>query len=1152
MSTSTVYDFSTGAVISNTDANGQTASFQYNDVLDRPTQLRRAVNTTLTNQTTVIYDDTNRTITTTSDQTGNNDNVLKSQVIYDQLGRTIETRSYENSSQYITVKKIPYVPLQDPDTGVWVQASQVSNPFRHNLGDPSNVGEQPVWTTSFSDALGRPAKVRTSDNAIVRTYYDGARVLVKDQAGKERLTKTNALGQLEDVWEVTPADSATEAISFPGRSEVTAGYHTSYAYDALNNLLTVTQGSQTRTSAYDSLKRVLSTTNPENGMVSFQYDNNGNVTQRTDARQPAVTTTYGYDKINRPITRTYSDGTPGVTYKYDSASGVSNAKGRAVSISSSDSTYSFSGYDELGRVTGGTQTLGSQTYSMGYTYDLAGHVLSETYPSGRSVTNNFDSAGRLSSVTGTLGDGASRNYSSGIIYSALGGMTNEQFGTDTPTPIYHKLQYNVRGQLWDTRVGTAFSGNQDWNRGALQFFYDQSYSYGGSGTDNNGNVLAAKHYRPLDEGGSTYTISTDQYSYDTLNRITSVSENYESNTQSATQQFQQSYVYDRYGNRTINQGSTWGAGINNQQFTPSQTNNRLGVPSGQSGTMTYDNAGNLTNDTYSGQGQRNYDAENRMTQAWANSQWQTYTYDANGQRVKRSININGTQTETWQVYGVNGELLAEYAANASASSPQKEYGYRNGQLLVEIMAAGGSGWGSPPSFTDNPLAAGVVVKALHITQLRTAINDLRGHLNKAAYPWQYSATTNDWISANPILEMRTALDDALGVPTPAYSAGLAQGQPIKAIHIQELRDRVTAAWGSGSGGVDIRWLVADQLGTPRIILDKTGALANVKRHDYLPFGEELFAGQGGRTTQQGYIADGVRQQFTSKERDNETGLDYFLARYYSSTQGRFISVDPALDSAKPVTPQSWNRYSYCLNNPLKFIDPTGKRWATQYNGDDKKWYFAWFTTDKQYDAAITSGQYQAVDFNESQPYEFMYQEQSERDLNVRLNPDGTHDLFTTSHPGPKGIDMMQNQAFDIGIGNATGGLVSKVLGRIFGALFGRAASEIANPVPGMLARAIPGRGPFPTLGLQGAEDVMVTAADDIGGMSATQLAPRLGIPKSNVFTVIEFPPPSVGLASPINRANPLFRGFGRTSGDAREFVVPNGPIPANATIRIVE
>jgi hypothetical protein len=88
-------------------------------------------------------------------------------------------------------------------------------------------------------------------------------------------------------------------------------------------------------------------------------------------------------------------------------------------------------------------------------------------------------------------------------------------------------------------------------------------------------------------------------------------------------------------------------------------------------------------------------------------------------------------------------------------------------------------------------------------------------------------------------------------------------------------------------GAQINWLVSDHLGTPRVILDQSGSLATVKRHDYLPFGEELFAGTGGRTTAQGYTAsDNVRQKFTLKEPDIETGLDYFGARYHSSMQGR--------------------------------------------------------------------------------------------------------------------------------------------------------------------------------------------------------------------------------------------------------------------------
>lgn len=62
---------------------------------------------------------------------------------------------------------------------------------------------------------------------------------------------------------------------------------------------------------------------------------------------------------------------------------------------------------------------------------------------------------------------------------------------------------------------------------------------------------------------------------------------------------------------------------------------------------------------------------------------------------------------------------------------------------------------------------------------------------------------------------------------------------------------------------------------------------------------------------------------TSKERDNETGLDYFGARYYGSTQGRFIGVDPLLSSASIYDPQTWNRYTYALDNPVRYVDPLG-------------------------------------------------------------------------------------------------------------------------------------------------------------------------------------------------------------------------------------
>jgi len=145
-----------------------------------------------------------------------------------------------------------------------------------------------------------------------------------------------------------------------------------------------------------------------------------------------------------------------------------------------------------------------------------------------------------------------------------------------------------------------------------------------------------------------------------------------------------------------------------------------------------------------------------------------------------------------------------------------------------------------------------------------------------------------------------------------------------------------------TGTSDVEWLVSDQLGTPRMVFDKTGSLSGVKRHDYLPFGEELYAGTGGRTTAQGYSQfDGVRQKFTKKERDAETGLDFFEARYYSSLMGRFTSpdeftggpheiygfVDAASENplfyADLADPQSLNKYQYSYNNPLRYVDPDG-------------------------------------------------------------------------------------------------------------------------------------------------------------------------------------------------------------------------------------
>jgi len=72
--------------------------------------------------------------------------------------------------------------------------------------------------------------------------------------------------------------------------------------------------------------------------------------------------------------------------------------------------------------------------------------------------------------------------------------------------------------------------------------------------------------------------------------------------------------------------------------------------------------------------------------------------------------------------------------------------------------------------------------------------------------------------------------------------------------------------------------------------------------------------------------------FTGKERDPESGLDYFGARYYSSTMGRFLIADNPEADQDRADPQSWNLYAYVRNNPLKNTDPTGNACVSNDGG----------------------------------------------------------------------------------------------------------------------------------------------------------------------------------------------------------------------------
>lgn len=1031
----TAYDFSTGLVTSKTDVNGKVSTIEYTnqllnsvDPFGRPGVTRAPeINISGTNHERLVkttYVDSARQIIVTSDLFAEDDKLQKVRTTADALGRPILTEQTEDGTNYTISTRTAYLEMG--------RVTLTSGPMRGTAASTDS------WTRVTKDSAGRVIEVATFAGATqpawsgtagiftgaATTAYDANFTTVTDQAAKVRRSMVDGLGRLRRVDEPDDTNNlgSTAAPVQP----------TSYTYDVFGNLTTVTQGSQTRTFTYDSLSRLRTSVNPESGTISYQYDDNSNLVVKTDARN--VSGHFEYDSLNRVTRRWYNGSnlststthyspalpadvaaTDEVKFYYDTqslpAGAPSYTRGSAVGrlvaqTYGSGSNGDYFAYDVLGRPTLKIQQTGTVNYQMSAAYNLSGALTTLTYPSGHTVTNTFDQAGRLITLGGNLGDGTTRTYTSGILYSPSGARVKEQFGTTTP--IYNKLFYNSRGQLAEIRESTSYTGPTDYdaNRGAIINSYSNQCTglcSDSSMTDNNGNLQKQDIQIPSVATRSQY------FEYDTLSRLKSARE-----VLSGVEQWKQQFTYDRWGNRTINTGVTYGAGINNKSFTVDTTKNRLGVPVGQPGTMTYDSAGNLTTDTYTGVGGRTYDAENKMTQAADNTgQTSRYTYDGEGKRVRRQV---ASGQEDWQVYGFGGELLAEYRASAPASSPQKEYGYRSGQLLIAAtgrfnvaLAANGAVGTASSTATGSGFSTTGAINGNYRGPWGNSLEGWNDNTPNVVPDWIQidfaGSKTIDEISVfglhdnytveNTPTETQTftlygliAFDVQYwnGSSWVTVPGGNVTGNnkvwrkftfsPITTNKIRVTINAVPDSWsrvveiqafGTSAGDEKLQWLVADQIGTPRMIFDQTGNLANIKRHDYLPFGEELFAGVGGRNVAQGYgIGDGVRQQFTEKERDVETWLDYFSARYYSSTQGRFTGPDPLLSSGKAADPQSWNRYTYCANHPLIFVDPDGLIWGIYTDGDGKEHYH-WYENEDELKAAgatvVTTFFYKAANGN---------------------------------------------------------------------------------------------------------------------------------------------------------------------------------------------
>ena len=134
---------------------------------------------------------------------------------------------------------------------------------------------------------------------------------------------------------------------------------------------------------------------------------------------------------------------------------------------------------------------------------------------------------------------------------------------------------------------------------------------------------------------------------------------------------------------------------------------------------------------------------------------------------------------------------------------------------------------------------------------------------------------------------------------------------------------------SDSAGV-AHYYFSDHLGSHGVVdtVTTSGAISCDQDIDYYPYGGVEYDYCGGSGVPQNY-------KFTGKERDSESGLDNFGARYDASSMGRFMTPDPVFFQADMLTdPQRFNQYAYVRNNPLALVDPKGE--SIELTGDEEE------------------------------------------------------------------------------------------------------------------------------------------------------------------------------------------------------------------------
>ena len=573
-------------------------------------------------------------------------------------------------------------------------------------------------------------------------------------------------------------------------------------------------------------------------------------------------------------------------------------------------------YDVLGRVTSvceitsmsgsGTcsQNTGQTGFFTSYSYDPLGD-LKQVSQIGQSRTYNFDGLSRLTAEsnpeTSQSGAGGSTHYTYDSVSDGKCSFNSAGDEVERIDPAGNYSCYQYDGLHRMTSV-TYPSGPNTANMPGKYFQYDIASPWGFSVSNPVGRlVLAYTYLNPT-------TYSGDVFSYDARGEVTDyyqysgswyhIQQGYFANGATASLQ-----GFNGMGTTTpLSDLFTYGLDGEGRVYSILDTTTDAPIL----GSTTYNSASQPTavlSESFK------YDANSgRMTQ-WASTvgsdqQIGSPTWNANGTLQSMQINDNANNANTQNCAYTYDDLARLHSVNCGANTWQQNFNYDVLGNITKTVPTGGTG------VTFNPgYGSGNHVSGFSYDGMGNVTHDNLGNsytYDAEGRPVSAAGVTTTYDAFGRAVENSNGGGTQIVYSPTGWKFALMNGTSLIKYRVPMPGGMVATHNGDGTG----YYQHADWLGSSRF------ATSAGVRYDraYAPFGE-AYAELNGNTE---------NRTFTGPQEDTTPGIDDFLFRQYSASQGRWLVPDPAGMAAVDITnPQTWNRYAYVGNNPLNKVDPLG-------------------------------------------------------------------------------------------------------------------------------------------------------------------------------------------------------------------------------------